>query len=226
MTSTTSRRCCGAVERALARIVAGSTSLLPLLIVGAPLQVAGGVFNAGVVIHGGRVLGVVPKSYLPEYREYYEKRQFRAARDAVHEEVELLGERVPFGSDLLFSARDLEGLVVHVEMCEDLWVPIPPSSYGALAARPCSPTSRRATSRWPRPTTATCSWHRSRAARSPPTSIRPRGSGSPPPTWPGMGKPRSSRTGSCLPRRSASQTRRSSSWRTSTWIGYCKTGLV
>ncbi len=72
----------GAVERALSRIVAASTSLLPLLIVGAPLQVAGGVFNAGVVIHGGRVLGVVPKSYLPEYREYYEKRQFRAARDA------------------------------------------------------------------------------------------------------------------------------------------------
>ncbi|HZO77995.1 MAG TPA: NAD(+) synthase [Solirubrobacteraceae bacterium] len=123
----------GAVERALSRIVAASTSLLPLLIVGAPLQVAGGIFNAGVVIHGGRVLGVVPKSYLPEYREYYEKRQFRAARDAVSEEIELLGERVPFGSGLLFSARDVEGFVVHVELCEDLWVPIPPSSYGALA---------------------------------------------------------------------------------------------
>jgi NAD+ synthase (glutamine-hydrolysing) len=123
----------GAVRRALARIVAGSTSLKPLLIVGAPLQVQGGVFNTGVVIHRGRVLGVVPKTYLPEYREYYEKRQFRAARDAVSDEVELLGERVAFGSDLLFSARDLPELVVHVEVCEDLWVPIPPSSYGALA---------------------------------------------------------------------------------------------
>jgi NAD+ synthase (glutamine-hydrolysing) len=122
-----------AVERALARIAAGSTSLAPLLIVGAPLRVQGGVFNTGVVIHRGRVLGVVPKSYLPEYREYYEKRQFRAARDAVGDEVELLGERVPFGSDLLFSARDVPELVVHVEVCEDLWVPIPPSSYGALA---------------------------------------------------------------------------------------------
>jgi NAD+ synthase (glutamine-hydrolysing) len=123
----------GAVQRALARIVAASTSLAPLLIVGAPLRIQDGVFNTGVVIHRGRVLGVVPKSYLPEYREYYEKRQFRAARDAVSEEIELLGERVPFGSEILFSARDLPELVVHVELCEDLWVPIPPSSYGALA---------------------------------------------------------------------------------------------
>ncbi len=121
------------VQRALTRLVNASASLTPVLIVGAPLQVQGGVFNTGVVIHGGRVLGVVPKSYLPEYREYYEKRQFRAARDAPSEEIELLGERVPFGSGLLFAARDLPGLVIHVEVCEDLWVPIPPSSYGALA---------------------------------------------------------------------------------------------
>jgi len=122
-----------AVRRSLARIVSASTSLLPLLIVGAPLQTEGGVFNTGVVIHRGRVLGVVPKSYLPEYREYYEKRQFRAARDAMDDEIALLGQEVPFGWNLLFAAHDLPGFVVHVEVCEDLWVPIPPSSYGALA---------------------------------------------------------------------------------------------
>jgi NAD+ synthase (glutamine-hydrolysing) len=85
------------------------------------------------VIHRGRLLGVVPKSYLPEYREYYEKRQFRAARDLLGEELRLLGERVPFGADLMFAARDLPAFTLHVEICEDVWVPIPPSTYGALA---------------------------------------------------------------------------------------------
>ncbi len=122
-----------AVEEELGRIVSASASLLPLLVIGAPLRTEGGVFNTGVVIHRGAALGVVPKSYVPEYREYYEKRQFRAARDAVRDELVLLGRRTPFGSNLLFAARDLPGLVVHVEVCEDLWVPIPPSSYGALA---------------------------------------------------------------------------------------------
>jgi NAD+ synthase (glutamine-hydrolysing) len=122
-----------AVEGALIRLVAASLSLTPLLVVGAPLRSEGGVFNAAVVIHAGRVLGAVPKSYVPEYREYYEKRQFRAARDTVRDQISLLGEQVPFGSQLLFGARDLPGFVVHVEICEDLWVPIPPSSYGALA---------------------------------------------------------------------------------------------
>src|SRR5919201_1590199 len=101
--------------------------------VGAPLRAEHGLFNCAVVIHRGRVLGVVPKSYLPEYREYYEKRQFRAARDLVANEIELLGERVPCGHGMLFACRDLPGLVVHVEVCEDLWVPIPPSTYAALA---------------------------------------------------------------------------------------------
>ena len=85
------------------------------------------------MIHRGRVLGVVPKSYLPNYREFYEERQFRAAREAIGGEVELLGQTVPFGADILFAASDLPGFAVHVEICEDLWVPIPPSTYGALA---------------------------------------------------------------------------------------------
>jgi NAD+ synthase (glutamine-hydrolysing) len=122
-----------AVAAALAQIVAASEELLPLLLVGAPIRAQGGVFNMAVAIHRGRVLGAVPKSYLPEYREYYEERQFRAARELLGGTIELLGEEVPAGNDLLFAARDLPGLVVHAEVCEDLWTPIPPSTYGAMA---------------------------------------------------------------------------------------------
>ncbi len=125
-----------AVLAGLERVVAGSESLAPVILVGAPLRFEYGVFNTAVVIHRGRVLGVVPKSYLPEYREFYEKRQFRAARDAVGDRIQLFGvssEEVPFGPDLLFACADLPGFVLHVEICEDLWVPIPPSTYGALA---------------------------------------------------------------------------------------------
>ena len=85
------------------------------------------------MIHRGRILGAVPKSFVPEYHEYYEKRQFRAARDLIGDELPLLGESVPFGAELLFACRDLPALTLHVEICEDLWTPIPPSTYGALA---------------------------------------------------------------------------------------------
>jgi NAD+ synthase (glutamine-hydrolysing) len=122
-----------AVDDALARVVAHSEALVPVIVVGAPLRHEGGVFNTAVVIHRGRVLGVVPKSYLPEYREYYEKRQFRAARDAVGNHLDLFGGSVPFGADLLFTCGDLSNFVLHVEICEDLWTPIPPSTYAAMA---------------------------------------------------------------------------------------------
>jgi NAD+ synthase (glutamine-hydrolysing) len=122
-----------AVLDAIERIAADSEALSPVIVVGAPLQAEGGLFNTAIVIHRGRVVGAVPKSYLPEYREYYEKRQFRAARDAIGDEIELLGDAVPFGGNLLFVGRDLQRFVLHVEICEDLWVPIPPSTYGALA---------------------------------------------------------------------------------------------
>jgi NAD+ synthase (glutamine-hydrolysing) len=95
--------------------------------------VDGAIYNTAVVAHRGRVLGVVPKSYLPEYREYYEKRQFRAARDAVRTEVELAGQVVPFSAKLLFECEDLAHLTLHVEICEDVWAPIPPSSFAAMA---------------------------------------------------------------------------------------------
>lgn len=122
-----------AVLAALEEIVSASSELAPVLIVGAPLVAEHGLFNTAVVIHRGHILGAVPKSYLPEYQEYYEKRQFRAARDMVSGQLELLGHSVPCGNDLLFAPNDLPNFVLHVEICEDVWAPIPPSTYGAMA---------------------------------------------------------------------------------------------
>lgn len=117
---------------ALGQVRAASAELRPLLLVGAPLRLEGRLFNCAVAIHGGRLLGVIPKSYLPNYREFYEKRHFAAARDAIGDRVELLGQMVPFGADLIFEAAGLPGLAVHVEICEDVWTPIPPSTFAAL----------------------------------------------------------------------------------------------
>jgi len=122
-----------AVLDAIESLVEHSAGLAPVLVVGAPLRMDGALFNTAVVIHRGRPLGVIPKSYLPEYREYYEKRQFRAARDAITDTIRLLDANVPFGPDLLFVDRDRPDFSVYVEICEDAWAPIPPSSYGAMA---------------------------------------------------------------------------------------------
>jgi NAD+ synthase (glutamine-hydrolysing) len=122
-----------AVRAALATLVEASAELRPLLLVGAPLRFEERLFNCAVAIHGGRILGVTPKSYLPNYREFYEKRQFAAARDALAREVELCGQRVPFGPDLIYAAEGAPGLLVHAEICEDVWTPIPPSTFAALA---------------------------------------------------------------------------------------------
>lgn len=118
---------------ALSRVVEESRTLTPVLLVGAPLSFDGQLFNCAVAIYRGRVLGVVPKSYLPNYREFYERRQFTPGRLAIHREVELCGDRVPFGNDLIFAASNVEGFAIHVEVCEDVWVPIPPSTYAAMA---------------------------------------------------------------------------------------------
>ena len=120
------------VEEALTEIVAASAVLQPVLVVGAPLRRGHRIYNTAVVIHRGAVLGVVPKSYLPTYREFYESRQ-TAAGDDVTGSIRVTGTEVPFGPDLLFAAADLPGFVVHVEICEDMWVPVPPSAQAALA---------------------------------------------------------------------------------------------
>ena len=118
---------------ALDRLVAASRRLPLVMVAGAPLRADGRLFNCGVVVHRGRLLGAVPKTYLPNYREFYEKRQFAPAAQALSSSIRLLGQEVPFGSRLLFTANDLPGFVLHVEICEDLWVPLPPSTLGALA---------------------------------------------------------------------------------------------
>jgi NAD+ synthase (glutamine-hydrolysing) len=121
-----------AVEAALAEVVAGSAELITLLVVGAPLRLRDRIYNCAVAIHRGEVLGVVPKSYLPTYREFYERRQI-APGEGEGGSVAVGGNQVPFGDDLLFEADDVPGLVVAIEVCEDVWVPVPPSSEAALA---------------------------------------------------------------------------------------------
>jgi NAD+ synthase (glutamine-hydrolysing) len=122
-----------AVEAAAAELVEASRELLPVLVVGAPLRHAGRVYNTALVIHRGRVLGVVPKTYLPTYREFYEKRQVAEGHGAPPGDIRLAGQSAPFTANLLFEAEDVPGLVLHTEICEDFWVPIPPSGAAALA---------------------------------------------------------------------------------------------
>jgi NAD+ synthase (glutamine-hydrolysing) len=122
-----------AVGAALERLVAESIGIDTVLVVGAPVRAQGRLFNCGIVIDRGRVLGAVPKSYLPNYREFYEKRQYAAAREALDDHLTIAGQRVPFGADLLFEAANLDGFVFHLEICEDGWVPLPPSGFAALA---------------------------------------------------------------------------------------------
>ena len=121
------------VERSIARVVEASRTLFPILIVGAPLRVSNRLYNTAVVIHRGRILGVVPKAYLPNYREFYEKRHFISGTNTIDKEIMLGGQTVPFGIDLLFRSTGTVAFTFHVEICEDIWVPVPPSSYAAMA---------------------------------------------------------------------------------------------
>lgn len=122
-----------ACEEALLQVVSASKRLAAAIIVGLPMRVGHQLFNCAAVVAGGKVLGVVPKSYLPNYGEFYEARQFSAADCASSTTVELLGASVPFGAELLFEVANLPLLRFHVEICEDVWVPVPPSSFAALA---------------------------------------------------------------------------------------------
>jgi len=122
-----------AVDSALERIVQASAGLMPVLVVGAPLRHANRLFNCAVVVHRGRVLGVAPKSYLPNYREFYERRWYAPGDDQRGGAIEVAGQSAPFGPELLFEASDVPGLVLHAEICEDMWIPVPPSAEAALA---------------------------------------------------------------------------------------------
>ncbi|MFW6214868.1 MAG: NAD(+) synthase [Alkalispirochaetaceae bacterium] len=122
-----------AVERSIESLCEESRDLKTVLVVGAPVRSENKLFNAGIAIHTGRILAVTPKTYLPNYREFYEKRQFTSGSVATRDEVHLAGQRAPFGSDILITARGMEEFTFHMEICEDVWAPIPPSSYAALA---------------------------------------------------------------------------------------------
>ena len=121
------------VEAELASIVEASRALNPVLAVGAALRFEGRLFNCAIAIQGGRVLGVVPKSYLPNYREFYEKRWFAPGLGVVGHTLRIAGQDAPFGVDLMFQAQGPAPFRFHMELCEDVWMPEPPSGRAAMA---------------------------------------------------------------------------------------------
>ena len=122
-----------AVEAAVDTIVAASASLMPLLLVGAPIRHQGALYNCALAIHRGRLLGVVPKIHLPNYREFYEPRHFVSGDGQVGGTIAIGAHTAPFGTDLLLAAEDRRDFIVHAEICEDIWVPNPPSGEAAVA---------------------------------------------------------------------------------------------
>jgi NAD+ synthase (glutamine-hydrolysing) len=123
-----------ASQAALASVLAASRGLPTVAAVGLPLRIDDAMFNCAAILHDGKLLGVVPKTYLPNYREFYELRWFTPGRYARSDRIDLCGQRdVPFGTDLLFRFAAQPALTLHAEICEDLWVPIPPSSFASMA---------------------------------------------------------------------------------------------
>ncbi|WP_137388996.1 NAD(+) synthase [Rhodoligotrophos defluvii] len=122
-----------AVEASLVRIAEASRTLYPVLVLGAPLRRQGRLYNAAVVIHRGQMLGAVPKTYLPNYREFYERRYFTSGAGVTGTQIAIGGREIPFGVDLLFRSTGGLPFTFHVEICEDIWVPLPPSTRAAMA---------------------------------------------------------------------------------------------
>ncbi len=122
-----------AAEDALASVAAATAQLKPVLLLGIALVRNGRLYNCCAVVARGTILGVVPKTFLPNYREYYEKRWFASGAGLTGLTIDVAGQRVPFGTDLVFAASDLPRFVFHAEICEDYWAPTPPSTAGALA---------------------------------------------------------------------------------------------
>jgi len=122
-----------AVGQAISELTEASEDLFPVLVVGAPLRWQGRLYNCAVVIHRGEILGVVPKSYLPNYREFYEARHFTSGLGIADAVIAVAGQEAPFGTDLLFRSAGSAPVTFHVEICEDVWTAAPPSSYAALA---------------------------------------------------------------------------------------------
>jgi NAD+ synthase (glutamine-hydrolysing) len=190
-----------AVDRGIATLVEASKDVMTVLIVGAPLRYGLRIYNCAAVVHRGRLLGVVPKTYLPTYREFYEARHFASGREVRGLEIAVGGLKTPFGTDLLFVAEDVRGLAIGVEICEDMWIPVTPGSELALAGATMlanlsgSPiTIGRASSRG-----LLCqSWHRHVVFWL--TSMQLRVLASLRPISHGMDRPRFTRTVCCSPR--------------------------
>jgi NAD+ synthase (glutamine-hydrolysing) len=122
-----------ASEAALERLIARTRNLPLAALIGLPVAVDGLLYNCAALICRGRLVGVVPKTYLPNYREFYERRQFTPGEVSQRPEIGLAGQRAAFGAGLIFRCNEIPEFVLQVEICEDLWVPVPPSSFGALA---------------------------------------------------------------------------------------------
>src|SRR5690606_26659233 len=127
-----------AVEAAVSTLVEESRSLLPLLLVGAPVRFGNRIYNTALAVHRGRLLGVVPKVHLPNYREFYESRQFASGRGTEGETIGIGGHEAPFGPDLIFETEDVAGHAVPAGMSEEFWVPRP----ARRAAAPAGATVR------------------------------------------------------------------------------------
>ena len=120
------------IRPAIERIEKFSGKIRAVIVVGAPVETSGKLFNCGVVISGGKTRGIVPKSYIPGYKEFYEERWFSAARDLGTKEINWGGRKVPIGTDLLFHIANHPEAILGVEICEDVWTPIPPSSLQVI----------------------------------------------------------------------------------------------
>jgi NAD+ synthase (glutamine-hydrolysing) len=123
----------GDVEQAIGDLVEASEGLGTVALVGAPIRRNGRIYNCALAIARGLILGVVPKTYLPNYREFYEKRWFASGAGLGDLEIEIAGHAAPFGVDLIFAASTIPDFIFHIEICEDFWAPVPPSSAGAMA---------------------------------------------------------------------------------------------
>ena len=122
------------VENVLGFLLTSTEHLNLIQVIGAPLRVDHGLFNCAVVLYRGKILGVAVKSYLPNYREFYEGRQFKPAEEALSKTIHLCGQMdIPFGADLIFEIQNIPNLSFYIEICEDVWVPIPPSSFASMA---------------------------------------------------------------------------------------------
>jgi len=120
-------------QEGLNEVLNESSKSTMVVIVGMPLVVEQSIFNCAVVLNSGYILGVIPKTLLPTYKEFYEDRWFSPSREGQTDAIELAGQQVPFGTDILFRLKGIDSGTIGVEICEDLWVPLSPHEYQALA---------------------------------------------------------------------------------------------